>query len=165
MDKKITLVPMTEEQFQAYREWAVPDYAQDNVRSGSWSEAEALEKSEKQFRELLPEGLHTPDHYLFSILDRDLGRNVGILWFNLVRDTPGKPAFLYHIVIEEPDRRQGYGLLALQALEDRVASMGGSAVRLHVFGHNSPARELYQKAGYQVTNVVMAKALDHGEGG
>lgn len=92
--KRVTLEPMTEDEFVAYLQWAIPDYAQDNVRSGSWSESEALQKSEDQFRELLPQGLHTPDRYHFSIRDPELNRNVGMLWFGLVRDTPGKPAFL-----------------------------------------------------------------------
>jgi hypothetical protein len=95
--KIVTLVPMTEDEFQAYLRWAIPDYAQDNVRSGSWTETEALRRSEEQFRDLLPEGLHTADQYLLAIHDPGLKANVGMLWFSLVRDRPGKPAFLFQL--------------------------------------------------------------------
>ncbi|HSJ52745.1 MAG TPA: GNAT family N-acetyltransferase [Anaerolineae bacterium] len=163
--KRVTLVPMTEDEFEAYLQWAIPDYAQDNVRSGSWSESEALQKAEAQFHELLPQGLHTPNQYHFTIHDPELNSTVGMLWFGLVRDTPGKPAFLYQFQIDEAHRRRGYGLAALRALEEKVKEMGGSAVQLHVFGHNAPARALYKKAGFGVTNVVMAKAVDRGADG
>ncbi len=161
--KRVTLEPMAEDEFVAYLQWAIPDYAQDNVRNSSWSESEALQKSEEQFRELLPQGLYTPDQYHFTIRDPDLNSNVGMLWFNLVRDTPGKSAFLYQFWIDEAFRRQGYGMAALRELDEKVKGMGGSSVRLHVFGHNAPARALYEKAGYAVTNVVMAKPVNRGE--
>jgi predicted GNAT family acetyltransferase len=32
---------------------------------------------------------------------------------------------------------------------------------LHVFGHNQVARALYEKIGYEVTNVLMSKKLTH----
>jgi RimJ/RimL family protein N-acetyltransferase len=161
--KTVVLVPMTEDEFEAYWQWAIPDYAQDNVRNGSWSESEALQKSEEQHRELLPQGLNTPDNYFFSVRDPGLDANVGLLWFRLFRDKPGTPAFLFQFKIEEPFRRQGYGLAALRALEDKVASMGGSAVRLHVFGHNMAARALYEKAGYETTSVLMARTVRRGK--
>ncbi len=161
--KRVTLVPMTEDEYEAYMQWAIPDYAQDNVHSGSWTESEALQKAEEQFRELLPQGLYTPDNYLLSIRDPGLDRKVGMLWFRLFGERPGKPAFLYQFLIDEAFRRQGYGLAALWALEDEVAALGGGSIRLHVFGHNAPARALYEKAGYQPTNINMAKTLARNE--
>jgi ribosomal protein S18 acetylase RimI-like enzyme len=157
--KTVTLVPMTEDEFEAFLQWAIPDYAQDHIRTGAWPESEALRRSEEQHRELLPEGLESPGQYLLTIHDPASSRNVGMLWFYLAHDRPGKPAFLYQFMIHEEFRRQGYGLAALQALEDRLRDMGGSTIHLHVFGHNAPARALYEKAGYEVTNVNMAKSV------
>jgi ribosomal protein S18 acetylase RimI-like enzyme len=37
--------------------------------------------------------------------------------------------------------------------------MGAETIRLHVFGHNTAARPLYVKLGYEPTNIVMAKPL------
>lgn len=154
---------MTEAEYEAFLEWAIPDYAQDKVRSGTWPEAEALERSEAQYRELLPQGPHTPGQYLFTVRDARLDSSVGMLWFSLDPDRPGKPGLLYQFKIEEAFRRQGYGLAALRALEDRVRALGGGAILLHVFGHNTPARALYEKAGYEITDLVMARALPPAE--
>ena len=35
-------------------------------------------------------------------------------------------------------------------------------IQLHVFGHNSGARALYRKLGYEETNVIMTKRLIDG---
>lgn len=157
--KVVTLVPMTQAEYEAFLEWAIPDYAQDNVRSGAWPEGEAQQRSEEQYRELLPQGLHTPGQYLFTVRDPRLDSSVGLLWFSLNPAQPGKPAFLYQFKIEKEFRRQGYGLAALQALEEEVRALGAGAIVLHVFGHNTPARALYEKAGYGTVDLVMAKAL------
>jgi RimJ/RimL family protein N-acetyltransferase len=162
--KRVTLVPMTQDEFEAFLQWAIPDYAQDHVRSGTWPESEALRRSEEQYRELLPHGLDSPGQYLLTVHDPASSRNVGRLWFHLARDRPGRPAFLYQFMIDEAFRRQGYGLAALQALDDTVREMGGSTIYLHVFGHNAPARALYEKAGYEVTNVNMAKSVARRKG-
>jgi len=154
---------MTEAEYAAFLEWALPDYAQDKVRGGTWPEAEALQRSEAQYRELLPQGLHTPGQYLFTVRDPKLDSSVGLLWFSLDPDRPGKPGLLYQFKIEGAFRRQGYGLAALRALEDRVRALGGGAILLHVFGHNTPARALYEKAGYEITDLVMARVLPPAE--
>jgi ribosomal protein S18 acetylase RimI-like enzyme len=49
------------------------------------------------------------------------------------------------------------------ALEARVISMGLDVISLHVFGHNRAARSLYEKLGYETTNVYMSKKLSIGE--
>ena len=63
------------------------------------------------------------------------------------------------IVIDEPYRRRGYGQAAMLALEDSVRSLGLRGIALHVFGHNTAARALYERLGYTVTNINMAKRL------
>lgn len=37
--------------------------------------------------------------------------------------------------------------------------LGMKKIGLHVFGHNKVARGLYEKLGYETTNVVMAKTI------
>ena len=37
--------------------------------------------------------------------------------------------------------------------------LGIDRVELHVFGHNAPARALYEKAGYTPASIVMVKQL------
>jgi len=57
-------------------------------------------------------------------------------------------------------RGQGYGTQTLQAVEDMVRQMGISEIWLHVFGHNTGARRLYERLGYEVTNVSMCKKME-----
>ena len=45
----IRLVPMTESEFEAYLEKAIPEYAADKAGAGDWSEDEALERSRKDY--------------------------------------------------------------------------------------------------------------------
>ena len=54
---------------------------------------------------------------------------------------------------------QGYATQALEALEAHAKPNGVKKLGLHVFGHNTAARELYKKAGYLETNVSMAKVI------
>ena len=154
-----TLVPMNEDEFQMYLEYSIQDYAQENVKAGNWSEEEALEEATRQYQQLLPQGLQTPKNFLFMIADEELGKDVGILWFALRGQGGEQMAFVYDVRIFEEFRRRGYASQAFQLLEERAAELGASSIGLHVFGHNTAAREMYSKLGYLETNVQMVKQL------
>lgn len=157
----VTLEPMTEAEFQRYFEPAIIDYAQDHVTNGQWGEDEALEKSSKEFHDLLPDGVATPNHYLFTLVNATQ-QNVGILWFAL-RDNQGKhTAFVYDVRIDEAFQRQGYGSQAFRELEHKVRALKCNKISLHVFGNNHAAQEMYRKLGYETTNILMSKTLDTG---
>ena len=47
----------------------------------------------------------------------------------------------------------------MRSLEDEVRRLGDSSIGLHVFGHNAPARRLYEKLGYSETHINMVKRL------
>jgi ribosomal protein S18 acetylase RimI-like enzyme len=160
----VKLVPMTEGQFGAYFDRAVENYAQDLARAGNAHPDEARWASEQQFRKMLPEGLSSPGQYLYSIWGDTLGAggavHVGFLWLGIREAGARAFATLNDFWIFEEHRRQGYGSKALKALEDKVRELGFDEIRLHVFGHNHPARALYEKMGYVATNITMAKKLD-----
>jgi ribosomal protein S18 acetylase RimI-like enzyme len=117
-----------------------------------------MEESEKEFDSLLPNGLDTENNYLLSIVDGE-GEKVGYLWFAIRGTDNNRHAFVFDFVVFEPYRRRGYGSQAFLALENEVRSQGLYNIRLHVFGHNEPARELYRKLGYLETNVMMRKDI------
>ncbi len=155
----ITLVPMTEDEFQMYQEYSIQDYAQEHVKGGRWNEEEALREATREYQQLLPQGLLTPKQYLFMIVNEQLSKNVGILWFAL-RDQAGQQqAFVYDVEIFEEFRRRGYASQAFQLLEKQATELGATAIGLHVFGHNVAAREMYEKLGYVTTNIQMVKKL------
>lgn len=149
---------MTEGDFQAYLEEAIRDYAQEHVKAGNWTDAEALNKSRQEFATLLPEGTASKNQFLFSI-QTPQGTNVGMLWF-AIRDKSGTPfAFIYDFRIESQFQRRGFATQALRALDERVKALGLNEIELHVFGHNHAARALYEKSGYETTNILMSKKL------
>lgn len=147
---------MTEAEFRAYREEAVRTYAEEKVAAGNWSADEALLRSEREFSSLLPEGVASRNQHLFTV--RDAAETVGLIWFAVDEAKP-TAAFIYDFSVNEAHRGKGYGKGALQALEDRARALGVTSISLHVFGHNRVARALYEKLGYETTNINMTKKL------
>ena len=153
------LIPMTQDEFIAFTEAAVPSFAAEKVASGQWKEAEALELARKSFAELLPQGLATPDNYFFTVLDQAAQINVGIVWFAAQERAGKRIAYVYEINIKPEHQRLGHAKRAFLALEDNVRSLGLSGIALHVFGHNAAAQALYLQLGYQPTNINLFKAI------
>ncbi len=156
---------MTDQEFETYIERLIPDYAQEHVRAGSFPKAEAEQQARAQIDALLPQGIHTRNHYFFVVEDEVTGDAVGILWFAR-RDWPsGATAFVYDIEIDERFRRRGYASQAFRLLEDRVRELDIPSISLHVFGHNTAAREMYRKLGYEETHIQMEKAVPYNGSG
>lgn len=156
----VELRAMTEEVFRDYYENAVREYAADHVKAGNWKPEEALALSRREFEELLPNGVASPDQYLYSVWDTATGDNVGLVWYALKKNRGAPYAFIYDFVIYESFRRKGYGEQTLRALEEVVKPRGIHEIELHVFGYNTGARALYEKSGYEATNIRMLKKLD-----
>lgn len=145
--------------FSGYREAAAKGYADDNVASGRWPEDGALQRSYQDFDQSLPQGLATPDNYLYEIGDETSGAIVGIMWFAVVVKNGLKSAFVYDVEVKAEFRRQGHARAAFAALEPLVKDLGLSSIGLHVFGHNPGAQALYNSLGYGITGVNMLKNL------
>ena len=153
------LAPMGAAYYARWRETAAADYAQDNIAAGRWPASGALERSRREFDELLPQGLATPEHFLFEIRDAQGGATVGSIWFAIVERGGDRHAYVYDVAVDPPQRRRGHALRAFEALEPRVRALGLSRIGLHVFGHNPGAQALYRRLGYGVTGINMVKQL------
>ena len=150
---------MREEAFEEFLALSAKGYADDNIRSGRWPGAGSLERAAAELAESLPNGIHTPDNYIFEIAASQEGASVGYIWF-AVRDQYGqRSAFIYDVEIKPEFRRQGYATAAFEAVEKHVAALGIQTVGLHVFAFNEGALALYKKLGFQVTGVNMQKIL------
>jgi ribosomal protein S18 acetylase RimI-like enzyme len=154
----IDLVPMTQEQFEAWLPGTIEGYAKEHVATGRWSKDEAIGKSRDEHEKLLPQGVATPDNHLWFIVRSSDRQKVGLLWVK-IETAPTHHAFIYNIEIDEPFRRRGYATLAMTRLEEQARRMGLDSIKLHVFGHNTAARPLYEKLGYVPTNINMSKTL------
>ncbi|KQC12307.1 MAG: hypothetical protein APR63_02895 [Desulfuromonas sp. SDB] len=95
----IDLIPMNQLDFENYCNVSIKDYAQEHIRSGNWTEDNALQIARETFDKLLPKGLNTPGHYFFKIENQDSEQTFGILWFAIEERQAGKLAFLYDIKI------------------------------------------------------------------
>ena len=155
----LRLVPMTQSEFEAYLQSAIREYADEKVRAGNWQSAEAMQRSEQEYNQLLPDGLATRNEHLYSIVDDARTRPVGMIWFERQEGSAQPVAFLCDFIIYEEFRRKGYGRRALAALETKVKEMGLDKISLQVFGHNRAALALCSKMGYEVTNILMSKEI------
>lgn len=155
----IQLLPMTESDFADYCQNAAEEYANEKIASGNWHSSEALERAKKEFNNLLIDGLKTENHFLFSLQDEVSGNKIGMIWFMLEPKRPIPVAFIFDFIIYVSFRNKGFGLKALLKTEAKAFDMGARRMELHVFEHNKAAQALYEKAGYQITNLNMAKQL------
>jgi ribosomal protein S18 acetylase RimI-like enzyme len=153
------LVPMTAAEYKTYVSVAIPAFAKEKVAAGQWSEAESLNLASQSFYGLLPQGLGTPDHHLFTICDGS-ARRIGVLWIAIQKRADKRVAYVYEIYIDPAHRRLGHATGALLALVDKASDLRFSGIALHVFGHNAGAQALYGKLGFVATDITMFKSLD-----
>lgn len=155
----IRLRPMTASEYENYLERAINEYADEKVMAGNWHPSEALELSRQEYQKLLPDGPATPRQHLFTITLDSQPDTLGMIWFAEIDQALQPYAFIYDFYIDEPFRRKGYGAEAMLRVEDEVRACGLKRIGLHVFGHNHPALALYEKLGYEPTNINMLKKL------
>ncbi|MGI0067766.1 MAG: GNAT family N-acetyltransferase [Thermoplasmata archaeon] len=146
------------EELGPYLDRLIPEYAEDHARDGRWTLEEANGRARSEVEGLLPQGIDTPDHYLFAI--RAGAEDVGRIWFARKHEAGGPPfAFVYDLLVYPQYRRRGYAETAMRALEPKVRDLGLERLALHVFGNNRAAIRLYERLGYATTNVLMAKTV------
>ena len=155
----VKFAPMTDAEFAQYLETAIELYAQAHIKAGDCEASEALELAQADYASLLPEGLASSDQYLYSVLDEASGTRVGMIWLAVKTRRGKKSAFIYDFVIREEHRGKGYGGQALSNVDRMVEKMGVTRIGLNVMGHNTVARALYAKQGYEITGIGMTKRL------
>jgi ribosomal protein S18 acetylase RimI-like enzyme len=155
----IVLVPFTRSEFEEFLQRNIRHFARERVEAGDWTRREALRLSTRAHRSLLPQGLRTPSHQLRALVDARSGLRVGETWYQVRRIGSSKELWVYWIGIREDQRRKGYGLAALRRLEEEARRRSVKRIALHVFGPNLGARALYAKAGFQVLEEQLGKAV------
>jgi ribosomal protein S18 acetylase RimI-like enzyme len=150
---------MTQAEFASYSEDAIARYAEENVKAGIWTSADALTNARKAFQDLLPVGLQTRNNLLYSIKQRATGENVGVIWIKILHDRNPYTAYIYDLVIFHAFRKHGYARQVLLAIEGITTDHGAVSIALHVFAHNGVAQRLYLDAGYGISGYAMRKSL------
>ena len=151
----MSLVPLTQAQFDEYRLHAVPEHAQSFVDAGTHTPEAATERVERDFEQLLGEGLDSPGEYLFVAYDGDDA--VGMIWLHLPDADPGRTsvidAFVYDVSVQESKRRRGYGRAIMEQGIEVCRARGAHALGLNVFGYNVGARALYEQLGLSLIHI------------
>lgn len=158
----IQLRHMNAAEYERFIQRLIRDFAADKVQAGTWTEEEAPQLAEDSLHKYLPQGLDTPDAYLYVITLREQQadeQSIGIIWFNITDIPMGTEAFILEFWIEDAYQGQGYAKQTLLALDEEARRRGIRKIGLHVFGHNTRAFELYKKMGYVVTDIQMSKEL------
>ena len=158
---RVRLRPMTQDEYVAWREQSVRDYAADIATSRDLDPAAAAAQSAGEFAQLLPDGLASPDMHLWTaVIDEGAGDEVvGIGWFELRQRASGVSAWIYDISLDPARRGQGLGRGLLDALHDAARDLGATSMTLNVFGDNATAIRLYESSGYTVTAQQMKRDL------
>ena len=154
-----SLTRMTEAQYQDYWVESIPAFAQDKIQSGQWAPGEALALAKQSMEDALPQGLATPDNYLYTLRHGPEQTVVGMLWIAAQQRGERKVAYVFDVIVHAAHRRQSHAMGAFAALEQEVLALGLSGIGLHVFAHNTAAHALYVKLGYAATNINMFKVL------
>ena len=140
----VVLQDMSEAAFDEFYAALVRDYA-DELHAAGMSREAADEQSRTQSAQLMPDGVESTGQEFFTA---EVGEEcVGHLWISTERPM----AFVYDVVVDEDQRRKGYGAAIMNAGARWCREHGHFALGLNVFAHNPGARALYDKLGYVVT--------------
>ena len=142
---------MTDQEFESFLSGNVEEYAGELAAAGMSEEA-AARQSQEQMAELIPDGQASPGMHFFTAWVGETP--VGSLWLC----TQDPMAFVYDVVVEESQRRKGYGAAIMNAGARWCRDRGHPVLGLNVFAHNRGARALYDGLGYRVTHDY--RALD-----
>ncbi len=152
----LRLEKMTATHFDDYMSRSIKEYALEKVQAGSWTQEDSLGNAKLTYDRLLPDGLNTPDNFLFSIINDD--NVIGYIW--LGADSENKNiAFIFDFEIYDTYQNNGFGSQAIALASTKAKALGFTSIGLHVFGTNSRAIHVYEQTGFEITDIKMQKKL------
>jgi ribosomal protein S18 acetylase RimI-like enzyme len=151
----VELHPMSDVERDAYLRRSRIDYVNDLVASGM-SAAAAATRADEQQRQALPDARPTHGHQVRAVIERE--RTIGHVWYGPEPDASDDRWWLWDIWVNESDRGRGVGREVLALVEAEVRRLHGTSLGLSVFGSNDRARQLYERAGFEVVSVRDAQA-------
>lgn len=155
----ITFRSMSEDEYLAYLDYFIPDYAAEIGSNYGLTQQDALARAKQEISESLPDGVNTQGQALLCLMAQsgESDKHVGYLWYK--PDTMMRTVFIYDFHIFNTCQGQGLGKEALRAFEQYVHEKGCEQIRLRVAGDNARARHLYERSGFGVTGVNMSKTI------
>ncbi len=151
---------MTWDVFDRWAPQSVSDGAAQLKASGLLEEPEATARVREQLAELLPAGIATPLHLLWTVRATVQDALVGHLWMRIRPSSDEVEAFVLDVDVLPELRGHGWGRATMLAAEQAARDAGASVLRLSVFGHNSAGVRLYEGLEYGVVGATMTRQLD-----
>lgn len=156
-DLPVALRPLGVAELDAFLDRVVCSYAAERASAVDARTEDAQRNARSQVEALLPQGLATPDHHIYSVLEGNAA--VGHLWIAVTSVDGFHSAFLYDIHLHEDARGRGVGRRVMVLAEAVARGLGARDLELHVFAQNTRARGLYESLGYRIASLGMRKRL------
>ena len=155
----IGLRPMRSNEYSAYLEYFIPDYAAEIASNYGLSESASFVQAKREMAAELPEGVNTSGQVLLCVVDQSDAseQHVGYLWYK--PDAKTHSVFICDFHILAAYQGKGLGKQALKVLEIELKGKGVEQIRLRVAANNHRARHVYEDTGFRVTGVNMNKII------
>src|SRR5688572_3376929 len=98
---------MTPDRYLRWVPETIAGFAAQQTVSGAAPERAAREYAEREFDRLLPFGLDTPGHHLWSAFDGS--EEVGYLWLAVRTGPEGTEGYVYDVAVDRALRGRGHG--------------------------------------------------------
>lgn len=155
----ISFRAMTENEYPAFQDYFVHDYADEIEANYGLSQHDSLARAKQEISELLAGGVNTHGQKLLCIFSQsdEVNAHIGYLWYK--PDMDKRTAFIYDFHIFNSIQGQGLGKQSLRAFEEYLRAEDFKEIRLRVAGDNTRAQHIYEMSGFGVTGINMSKSL------
>jgi ribosomal protein S18 acetylase RimI-like enzyme len=155
----ISFRPMRDNEYPAYLDYFIADYATEIAANYGLSAPQALARAKQEIANDLPLGINTPGEVMLCIVNQTSKSEsvAGYLWYR--PDLAGRSVFIKDFHILGAHQGKGFGKQALHALEVELTRTGFEQIRLRVAEDNKRAKHVYEASGFRVTGVNMGKTI------
>lgn len=150
----VTLRTMTDAEYVGWQDRNARSFAAGIGPLRGLDGEAAIEVAHAEVDRLLPDGLGTDKHLLWTAFGAD-GTAVGSLWISVRTPVP----FVFGVEVEQAHRGKGYGRSIMLAAEQECRRRGYAQLDLNVFSNNPPAISLYESLGFETVSQMMRKQL------
>lgn len=153
----IRLECMTLKEYNDLIRTSVPAFARELEKTGEFTKEQAEESAQRQYNELLPDGIASEGQHFFNIVNDAEDRTVGNLWVAMKNENGKISAFIYDLEVNESERGKGIATQAMRLVEAFSREKGAVEIWLHVFASNTIAFHLYENLGYRIRKPFYSK--------
>lgn len=157
----ISIQSLQKDSFESYINKVAVQFAQDFVISGKWPQEGSYELMQRWLSGMLKNGVDTPNHFLYDIVESSSENVVGNVWY-CIREVDGmKTTYIVDIRINEMFRRKYFATQTMDLLEKEFSDkqIHEATTVFTIFAHNEPAYALFTGLNYKTTGYQMLKEL------